>query len=208
MRKKILFPLIGLIFFGACNSKKKIENNTIEKSKYYPRIDIKNCITARDSFWANGNHLAYIQVDSLIGIEVRFNGVTDTMDFFFSCDFPNISIPKLFTYTQNELLVKQAAGQSFSQITVISLNENKKIIYTTYETNLVDMNAKRAFSYKISYGDDSLHLYDVWGGRTSVVRLPKGLQRLRIKEIELYKDSMLLFFENGKQTALSYPKGW
>ncbi len=188
--------LIGFIY---CKSPKK-ENNSptlIAEKKEIKDSKIFQCITERDTVFGNGNYIKYIALDSMFGVEIKINGLIDTLDFLFDCETPNSLIPSILKQEDNMLILKQGIAFTYRN-TVVCKKKGNKLECKSFEISKVVVDAPQVLIYKTE-DNCVLEIFNIISKKEKYITLPLKYCHSEIKLIEEYLTHFIIKFTDGEK---------
>lgn len=162
------------------------------------------CFTAHDTILNSNSWIKYVERGNGYVVELKINGLVDTMDIAFDCKTNNGLIPKLYKVDNEKIFLSQGVGFHYRKLTVCIVVKNK-ISYSSYEVNRVDEEAPDVFVYKEPNKCDTLFIADRVNGDVSVFPIDSALCLETIGQSMIYKDSVVVLFTSNRKMRIIYP---
>lgn len=172
------------------NKNKIIKNEILSKEAFF------KCTTAKDTIFENGDYIKFIPINTNknYSIEIRMHRIIDTLDYSFDCNSYNGMIPKLLFKTDYAVL-SQGSGFNYRYLIICNLNnELRKIDVSKFETEIVENSGKEILFFKKDY---NIFLFSKKNRELFFRKLPSKFFNFKIKKFELYRDRVIIIFEQG-----------
>ncbi|MDQ6528084.1 hypothetical protein [Flavobacterium sp. LHD-85] len=191
--------LILCVLFFNCQKngqlqQRKGRNSTIQNEHLSKEVFFK-CTTAKDTIFKNGDYIRFIPVNKSYGIEIKMNGIVDTLDnYLFDCDSYNGMIPKLLFKT-DYIALGQGSSTNYRYLIICNLNnELGKIDVSKFETEIVENPEKEILFFKRNH---DVFLFNKKSRKLFFAKLPSKFYNLKVQKFELYKSKAIIIFEQG-----------
>lgn len=171
-----------------------IQNEHLSKEAFF------KCTTAKDTIFKNGDYIRFIPVNKSYGIEIKMNGIVDTLDnYAFDCNSNNGMIPKLLFKT-DYIAMGQGSSTNYRYVIICNLNnELSKIDVSKFETEIVENTEKEILFFKKNH---NACMFNKNNGKLFFIKLPSKFFNLEVQKFELYKNKVIIIFVQGD--SLSY----
>lgn len=199
--------LLAVILFISCDKKQEKGNSVIQpisiSEKNSPKIDIHECTTAKDTLFTDGDWIKYIQLEkNTYGIEVRFKGITDTLDgYVFNCNAVNSLIPKILR-KDKDLILTQGQGFTYRN-TIVCRKESYKLLFSQFES---DRTHQDSYDYLVFETNGKFCFYNRKDNKEFYKNIPAEFNGIKVTSSEIYNNKIVVHFENKKTLTVNLPK--
>lgn len=195
--KIILLLTLTLLF--SCkevNEKQKVnikKNNTVKITEN----DIHLCTTVKDTIFKNGDFIKYIPLkNGFYGVELKYEGILDSLNFKFDCNTPNGMIPK-FLFKNKSIALSQGSSINYRNLILCSFNKSlKQIEINEFETEVIEPSENDFFLYT---KDNFVYLFNRKNENTLCKKLPNNSVKFKIKKFKIFKNKITIIFEQGDE---------
>lgn len=201
---------ICLIFLSSCTNCRidkyqSISHQEIDTIKHIVRVDSRkwSCIDRKDTLLVNNSYVKYVDLDSVIGIEVCINGISEVLSYGFDCSIPNALVPILHSYSNNRICLKRGQGENFREFIICAL-KNGKLVNRTYEIALATDLPNNIVVYQNYDTLTQIVIENLETNSKKVLIIPEELITEVIINTKINKHSLLLEFSNGVNLKLGY----
>ncbi|KFF02752.1 hypothetical protein [Flavobacterium hydatis] len=197
--------LICLLLFNCQNSNQLqedknealiIKNNDLSKDAFL------KCTTAKDTVFKNGDYVRFIPINTnkSYGIEIKLNGIIDTLDYYsFDCNSHNGMIPKLL-FKEDYIALSQGSSSNYRYLIICNLDKKiGEIDVNKFEIEIVENSGEEILFFKKDY---DIFLFSEKGRKLFFRKLPSEFINLKVKRFELYRDKVIIIFE--QESSLVY----
>lgn len=201
------YLLLAVILFVSCDKKPEKRNSVIQPTslskKNRSKINIHECTTAKDTVFTDGDWIKYIQLkENTYGIEVRFKGITDTLDdYVFNCNEINALIPKIFR-KDKDLILTQGQGFTYRN-TIVCRKESDKLLFSQFES---DRTHQDSYDYLVFETNGKFCFYNREDDKEFYKNIPPEFNGIKVTSSEIYNNKIIVHFENKKTLTINLPK--
>lgn len=192
--------LILCILLFNCKRNDQLQQSKDEKSaikkEHLSKEAFFKCTTAKDTVFKNGDYIRFIPISKSYGIEVKMNGIVDTLDnYSFDCSSNNGMIPKLLFKTDYYIALGQGSSINYRYVIVCDLNNGLgKIDVSKFETEMIENLGNEIFFLKKGH---NVFLFNKKNRELFFAKLPSEFFNLKVQKFELYKNKVTIVFEQG-----------
>ena len=205
MKNIVAFVCLS-IAFTFCKSPTKHDTSPTSifkenANKKIANVDIFECTTARDTVFASGNHIRYVAIDTMFGVEIKIGNSVDTLDFRFNCHITNGLIPNILYEEKNLLVLKQGFAFTFRN-TIVCEKKGNKMECHGFEISRSASDVPEILVYKTG-GTCAVKFFFINAKKTKSIMLPMRYCNNEIKLVIVYLKHVIIKFLNDEEFNIS-----
>jgi hypothetical protein len=199
MNNHLIFLLIVFLVSCTNTSNQQKETKQIQSTK---QETLPGCIHQKDTILNSYFAITYHIKKDFFDVKIKISNLDTLLGYKFDCSTPAVLVPSYYNHLSNSLLLTRGQSNSFREMTVCSLINNK-ITIRQFESER-SMNADYDFAYKLNDNDSFLILSSrVNSLKTRHIKIPHKISTDSIILTRIAKDHIIIITENRMETRIN-----